>query len=919
MKSIQNMLRGGSALSALAIIGAGAFAAAPAMAQDQAAASANADIVVTGSRIARPDLTSNSPTTIVSSELIAQSGRKNIEDVLNQLPQVAPGLNSNVNNGGDGTATVDLRGLGPSRTLVLINGRRLVPSTNTGRTDLNNIPSHLIERVDVVTGGASAVYGSDALAGVVNFILKRNFEGVELGGQYGVTERGDSDAYDIYGIFGANTADGRGNVTVHADYFQRQGSFQSERGWSKIDLQGNGSSTGVAGRFDNNPLNAFPSASNYSFGTNGVPRPFVNKLPELNNGVGDRYNFAPVNYLQTPQKKFELNLLGHYDLGGNNEIYTEGLYINNRVTLQLAPTPATNIAVDPLSPALTPEARALLATRPNPTAPVILRRRMADVGPRIQDLEFNTYQITLGARGDIAPGWNYDFYYSYGRTDQTSSLTNDISKTRFIAGLNGCPVGSPTGCISLGNAFGGTLSSAQADYIRIGSSVDNFSFDRTNVVGAISGKIVDLPAGPLGVSIGGEYRRDSSSFKPSESSRLGDLGGFNAQSAISGNFNVKEVFGELNVPVLKDAPFAHYLGFEAGARYSDYSTVGGQWTYKIGGEYAPISGLRFRSMYQRATRAPSVFELYQAGDQNFPTVNDPCASKLANNNPQAISASTAAICRIQLNGLDVIANPITQSNSQVESRNVGNTNLGPEKSETFTVGAVLTPKMVPGLNLSVDYYSIKLENYIDRLAGGSAALVNACFASGVTTAAAYNSNAYCRYVSRNASGELFLTVPLANAGSLKTRGIDFAGSYSFTLFGPDNKFAVNANMTRLLAYDLDGTRYEGLSTADRGTLPKWRSNVRLSYTRGDLTAAVNWQRIGEVLDSGGSEGWVKSQNYFDLNVKYGLGKLTLYAGVINLFDKMPPMVLNGVTNSNTDNSMYDSLGRRFFTGASFKF
>ena len=921
------LLRAGAAP---VILGASLIAT-TALAQDVpqgADAASNDTIVVTGSRIARPDLQSNSPISIVSADVIQSAGKANIEDVLNQLPQVQPGLNAASNNPGDGTATVDLRGLGANRTLVLVNGRRLVPATNDGRTDLNNIPAGLIERVDVVTGGASAVYGSDAIAGVVNFILKNDFEGVELNGQYNLSDRGDSATYNFGGIIGGNFADGRGNVTFAVDYYDRKGTFQSERPYTAIDANG-GSGTGVAGGFDNSPTNPFgayngnPAGINYAFNPDGTPRRRINTL-----GVGgDRYNFAPVNYLQIPGTRLQLNMLSHYDVNDNITVFAEGMYTDSRAQIQLAPTPATNILVDPTSPALSQEARDLAATRvfdptsalpTGPNAPLIFRRRMSDVGPRIQDFNYDVYQVTAGVRGDILDGWKYEVYYSYGRTENTTALTNDVSRARLVAGLNGCPVGSPDTCVPLTNAFGGVLSEAEANSIRIGSSVDTFVFSRQNVVATLGGTLVDLPAGPLAISIGAEYRKDSSNFQPSESSRTGDLGGFNAALPVKGSFNVKEFFGEISIPLLKDSAVGHYLGLEGGARYSDYSSVGRVFTWKAGGEYAPFESLRFRGLYQVATRAPSVFELFQSGDQDFPTIDDPCASTLPDGSAQTIPGSVATICGLpqQLPGVN-LAN-YAQLNTQVEARNVGNANLDAEKSKTFTLGGVFTPTFVPGLSLSVDYFNIKITDYIDRIGGGAVALVDGCFASGVTTAAAYDANPFCSLVTRNASGELFITVPLVNNSTLKTNGFDFAANMPFRI-GESSKLTLNANATLLKKYSINGTRYDKLTTGDRGTLPKWRTNVRATYAVNDLTFAVNWQRVGSVLDVDGTGEKIKAQDYFDLNGRIAIGDhLELFAGIQNLLDNKPPLITNGL-GPNTDGSTYDVIGRRLFTGAKLRF
>ncbi len=897
--------------------------AAPQAAEDGAA---GGEIVVTGSRIARPDLTSNSPIAIVSGEAFKEQGAINVESVVNLLPQVTPSLNGTVNNGGDGTVTVDLRGLGARRTLVLANGRRLVPSTNRGVVDLNIIPPLLIERVDVVTGGASATYGSDGLGGVVNFILKKNFEGFQASGQIGTTGRGDSSTYTYGGIVGANISDGRGNVTAAISYTDRKPSFQSQRSFLRID-QNRGSATGIAGRLDNAPLNPFASGVSQAFNANGSVRPFIDQLPETNAGVGDRYNFAPLNYVQTPQKRTTINLLGHYDVTEKIEFFFDAFYVNSRVDLQLAETPATNILVSPNSPLLSASAIALAATRPNPLAPLVFRRRMTEVGPRQQNFKFNDYQATVGLRGDLTDKINYEVYYTYGRVESSQNIRNDVSRQRLTAGLNGCPVGSPTGCVPV-NAFGpGNISPAAANFIRITSATDLFTFNRKNLVGSVSGELFDLGAGPIGFAIGGEYRKDSSSFTPSDPSQRGDITGFNASAPISGGFDVSEAFAELRVPLLADKPFVENLTLDLAGRYSDYSTVGSNYTYRIGGEYTPIKGIRFRGLYSRATRAPSVFELFQAGDQNFPTVVDPCARIRANGTMVAApSAAVSQVC-ILSGAPDPRTVIVAQTNSQVEARDIGNPNLREEKSDTYTAGVVLTP--IRNLSLSLDYFDIKVKGYVARAFGGSQGLVSACFNSGVTTAAQFSANPACRFVARDLGGNLFLQSPQTNASKLITRGFDFGAQYDFGLnFAglKDSKLSLRTDVTYLMDYKFDGQEFAGFASGDFGTLPHLKANTRVTYSGGPISTTLNWRFVGRSRDTMGDitdpTGFtrIKAQSYFDLSATFRANKNFEFSlGVLNLLDNDPPSVNAGFTNTNTDETLYDVLGRRFFAGATIKF
>lgn len=874
-------------------------------------------IVVTGSRIARPNLESNSPISVVTPEVLQTKGTVNIERVLNEIPQIQPGLTANTNNGGDGTVTVDLRGLGPTRTLVLVNGRRLVPGSNSGRTDLNNIPANLIKRVDVVTGGASAVYGSDALAGVVNFILKDDFEGLELGTQYGISSRGDGSEKSVFATFGANFADDRGNIVASLSYSDRNSISQSARKAFAVDING-GSSTAPAGRLDG--VRVGPSNGNAAFNADGSLRPFVNNFDVSNPALTDRYNFAPVNLLQTPLKRFIFNALAHYDITDSITAYFEGSYTDGRTSIQLAPSPLTDsnsmvpIRVSPTNPALSAATRAQLAALGR-TTPIPFRRRLLEGGPRVQSFNNKVFQTNVGLRGDIAGKWKYDVYYSYGRTEQAATLQGDFSRSRISQNLLGCLPGSYAGCRPIDFFGPGKITASDLKQISIRSSTDNFVFERNLVAGSITGDVVQLPGGALGVAIGAEYRKDSSSFVPSNDAQTGDLVGFNALLPTAGSFDVKEIYGEINAPLLKDVPFAHALELEAGARYSDYSSVGGSFTYKVGGRYSPIEDVTFRGLYQRATRAPSVFELFQAGDQAFPVVNDPC------NQVAATNARLTAICIAS-----GVANPATfvQNNSQIQANLFGNPNLKEEKSNTYTFGALIQPHFVPRLNISIDYYHIKINNFISRIAGGTSGLVATCFAKSITTAAGFQADPICGLITRPA-GDLLANVPLVNGdgdlipgggrNNLLTSGIDFSISYNVDVLG--GKLGLAGNLTYIEKYKFNGSEFAKLLSQDFASNPELRSNARISFDTDVFGVSLNWQRIGKLTEEV-SATKIRAANYFDLGLNAKIpGGLTLFGGINNIFDRDIQQIPNQISNS--DVSTYDPVGRRFFIGAKLKF
>jgi iron complex outermembrane recepter protein len=902
----------------------------PSLAQDAPRAETE-EVIVTGSRIARPDLSSPSPITIVNEDFFRQKGTVNVEEVLNQLPQVVPGLGAQVNNGGDGTATVDLRGLGPTRTLALVNGRRFVPATNTGRIDLNAIPSQLIERIDVVTGGASAVYGSDALSGVINFVLKDNFEGIELGGRYGTSAHSDAESQDAYVLLGGNFADNRGNATLAATYLSRKALFQDARDFSRIDKQGNGSATAPAGRLDDSPFNPFGGDGGaFVFDPDGSVRPFDNRLPETNNGVGDRYNFSPTNYLVTPQTRYSLSGMAHYDVTDATRAYAELYYINNEQDLSLAPSPVLNLVVPVTNPLLSPSARALLAGRPDPNAPGIFRKRFTDLGNRQALNDFNTTQGVLGLKGSIGSSqWEWDAYYSFGRTDSNVSIRGDISKSRLNASLAGCPSSGGLqlvpGCRVVDFFGPGKISQADSDFLRIADATDSFRFSRHLAQANVTGPFGSLPGGDIRWAFGYEFRQDDSTFTPSEPSSRGDLSGFNPQAAIDGGFRVKELYSEVSLPLLKDLPGVRMLEAGVAGRYSDYSTVGGLTTYTGRLEWKPIDALRVRGTYSKASRAPSVFELFQAGDTNFPSVDDPCALVLADGSEQDVPGAVQTVCRLQ--GITSGTLPV-QANAQIQTRQVGNPNLSEENAKSYTFGLVWQPEFVHNFSSTLDYFHINVDGYVGRLAGGVTEEVNACFNSGVTTAAAYAADPFCSQLSRTASGELTGTEPLVNSGTLVTSGLDLALNYALDLDQvglPESAGRVTFRMDgqRLHSYNFNGGDYAGLTSASFGTLPRYRGNLRSVYERGNFQTSFNWNYIGGVDEGNpGETGLVPhgSISYFDLFARYNfLSKVELAAGVTNLLDRQPPIILTGFTATNTDNTTYDGIGRRYFVSTRVQF
>jgi iron complex outermembrane receptor protein len=931
---------------------------APAFAQTAAAAPEKAAevIVVTGTRIARQDLVSNSPLTTVTSETIQETGSLNTEELLNALPQVVPGLTSASNNPSDGTATVDLRGLGASRTLVLVNGRRFVPAQRTSVVDLNSIPAGLIDRVEVVTGGASAVYGSDALGGVVNFRLKKNFQGIEAAAQYGRSGEGDGEQFTTSLLMGANSDDGKGNVTAFVSWYNRNAVLASKRPWAAANFVG-GSATGTA-RADAQALNPFRAVGgntitgNAAWRAGGTVAAFQNNLPKDNGpigvGNGDRYDFNPVNFIYSPAERVNLSFVSQYEINKYAEVYADIFYSDSRNSAQLAPTPMTNLLVPANNPFIlaSPSATALVNSRPNAAAPLVVRRRMIEVGARVETRDSDLYVGTFGLKGEFGEsGFNYDFYVQHGRTEFNVGIQNDVSRSRMTAAVNATSTNDCgaalkaifPGCVPV-NIFGppGSITKEQADFIRL-NFLDTTVYEQNIAAFSVSGDLFNLPAGPVGVAMGIEYREDTLEYKPDAAKASSDIFGFNAERPVNGEYDVVEIFGEAAVPILTDVTFAKSLSLDLGVRYSNYSTVGVLTTYKAGGEWEPVDGLRFRGMFQAASRAPNVFELFQQGDQGFPAVVDPCATVLLNGTTRTLSAKTAAFCQTQL-GFNPNTQPggFVQTNSQIEAFSYGNPQLEEEQSETVTLGLVWQPKFVDGLSVTLDYYDISVENYIGALEGGTNGVIAACFASAdLSSSACQSSDLGLPLIFRDGSLELKARVPTVNVSALETAGYDLAVNYrtdlsSLGVSWLDGKFTSNLLISYLDNWTLDEVDYSGEYGSGNisQALPEWRGNLGLGYDFANLGFTWNINFYGDGLNRGGDEddpetgivSKVDNTFYHDVQVRYDLNPATqLTLGVKNVFDKEPPLLGFGAVDGNTDPNVFDPIGRFVYGAVRLKF
>lgn len=1034
-KTFRNRLLASSVFAGAAM----AVVAAPAVAQEDDAEAVQETVLVTGSRIAKQDFVSNSPIATVDAETFELTGSVNTEDVLNSLPQAIPGFDRTSNNPGDGTATANLRGLGSARTLVLVDGRRMVPARSDGVVDLNTIPPAMIERVEVITGGASAVYGSDAIAGVVNFILKDDFEGFEANlGYESTVEYGDAQFWSADFTIGANFDNGRGNVTTNFSFTDREDVFASQRDFAAIIPGGGGSSgvpdghsfdtfnfsalgtapvlnptdpaaiacglegTSIVDRDgslataddDGNPLTPFTSGDEFC-GGQSIFAGADGFRPWIDSGANsDRYNYAPVNYLQLPQERFASTTIARYEITEDMEVYGRFTGSFNQVPQQLAPTPAfTSITTGVDNPFLSANAQAAfaeLAQRQidnaaadlaglNPadfdtnqefldaqaaaqtalnnitanndtdgdgvadTLTTFIGRRMEETGGRISNDDRFAFQFQVGLQGTIADRYDYDVYFQKGRTQNNNDLQGDISLDRYLQAVNvttdtgGNPVCTDTsgGCAPL-NIFGeGNISSEAATFVRNrinAKSEYNQTVFGMSLAGDTSG-LIELPGGPIGWAVGGEYREEDFEFRPSDALANGNILGFNAAPPVAGGFDVYDVFAEFYAPILSDVQFAEILAIEGAIRVSDYSTVGQTEAYKIGGEWAPVEGLRFRTLFNTAVRAPNVAELFSPQSNGFPGAQDPCSTT-----NQPVANGIATLCAATGVPANLIgdtaagepANPAfyQQRNSQIESLFNGvNPNLAQEEAETLTVGAVWEPYFIDGLTLAVDYYSIEIEDYITTLGGGTQGVLDQCYG------AAFNpnqdpNNPFCIALNRQSNGEALPLVPNANSGFLETSGIDISANYGFDVDAIPGDFTVTYAALLLDKWDFQASEASDVQDCAGffgnfcdDPIPEYKHNATFGWANGPFQAQLRWEYIGEVEDDGGSGTTIDATSYFNVNGAWDINdNLRISGGIDNLLDEEPQILSDDIAEqANTYPGTYDVFGRTAYVSAKIRF
>jgi outer membrane receptor protein involved in Fe transport len=984
--TLRRRLLGTSMFAGAAIVAATALMSTPVLAQD-AEDDQVEDIVVTGSRIARQDYVANSPIVTVSQEDFQATGSVNIDTLINDLPQFTPATNATSNNPSNGgQANVQLRGLGTTRTLVLLNGRRIVPSNASSVVDLNILPTALIRSIETITGGASSTYGSDAVAGVLNFLLNDDFEGVQVDLQYGETDRNDGGTDSVSLTVGGDIADGRGNAVVSFSYSHREAIFNAARGFASIGGFSGASPLGNT-VFDATNLpsaaavtaainGAIPSHT-FGFNNNGTLfthqgyRDFISpggidydgsRQPGPLQSADFLYTTAPLNYMILPQDRYNVFGAVNYEINPAAEVYTEFLFSQYETANVLAATPGagpvTGFRVPSTNPFISAELAGVLASRPNPTATFRLDKRFSALGPRRGSESYNVYQVTTGIRGDLAGtrDWTYDMFLSYGRVDNVTTQSGNVSRSQVQRLLEAADGGRSL-CAGGFNPFGETqLSAACASFIgRL--SKNTVTNDQRVFEINLQGGVFDLPAGEVRVALGGGYREQNYNFVPdallSGSFVLNgitgpDVAGFNAAQPLSGADQVYEGYAEVLIPLLRDLPLIRNLETNLGYRLSSYDTIGTAESYKADLNWEIVDGLRLRGGIQRAVRAPSIGELFGPQNLNFPNVGaptstagarqfsgDPCDIRGAYRAPGAAGAAAVRTLCLAQGVPAAVIDTYTFANQQVSGLTGGNPNLSEETADSYTVGvtwqSTFANPWLSGLSASVDYYDISIENVVGTVAVTEQ--FRRCFNFDGTSNPSYDqNNFFCSLFQRDRNtGQVINTFETnSNLATLETSGIDFQVDWNVTLAdigAPDwGQLAFNITGTKLDTWqrqDLPGGAFTDRTGTVSNTLgltfPEWKFLTSLNWAYGPVNVGVRWRYQGEVANFNNRAQIIDGIDYFDLNTSWAVNDtVSLRAGVNNLTDELAPVYSPSIA-SNTDPSTYDVLGRRYYVGLTARF
>lgn len=874
------------------------------------------EVVITGSRIARSNLTDYGQITVVDAKEIELSGVTTIDELLRGFPSVTlQGINRNNNNGGNGFATLDLRNLGAARTLILVNGRRYISEI----VDINDIPVQMIERVEVLLDGASAVYGSDAIAGVINFILKDDFEGISAEVVGGMTPRIDGESIALAVTGGVGNA--KGNITAGLQYLNRDKIEQKDREWAQEPLVYSGFKN--AENLNDGTFDLYGSSFVPEGRTRGVFfRPDAETgssyQPFFSGNLDQRYNYGEEQWLSGTQERFGLVLLSHYELFESVELYGEGTYSKRMSRNQLASQPvgpgnSTYIAgfqVPVTNPYIPDDFK---STLPPGLTHFQLNRRMVEVGNRIYDTESDSFRFLGGLHGDFLEDYFYDVNAGFARNRYSVETLNSINQARLLESADPalCAANAERGCV-VGNFFGaGALNSTPGaiDYIRYTDHLlggDDF----VSLAATLGGDLFELPGGKLGLVLGYEFRDRNGFTRPDAIVVSGDTAG-NGQDPTEGGYDAHEIFAEASVPVVKDVPVLDHVTLDLSGRWSRYSTFGSEFTYRGGLSWSPIEDIRLRGIYSTAFRAPTIGDLYGGSADSYEVLTDPC-NEWGTLDPSSEEAKNCA-----RDGVPPDYNQNNDIGSQIRTNVGGNPVLEAETARVVNAGIVITPKFAPdvlgGLYATFDFYKIRVDNAITNPQPQT--ILDSCYES------PDKSHPNCANIARGPTGGInSLDAKVQNIGQIDTMGLDFTVGYGFDLklFGLDDvgRFDIAFQGNYLLEYKElnlgEESDLTGMITPGQGSYARFRWRLLTSFTTGPWQLSSIVRYIGpadifgllpEDLDANTR---VSAVAYWTLALSFEQDAWSATIGVENVLDQPPPFFLE--SGQNASESTHDFVG-----------
>lgn len=908
-------------------------------------------IQVTGSRIKRTDLETASPVQITTQEEIAVAGFTRVEDMMNSLPQIEASSTAFQSNGASGTATLDLRGMGSQRTLVLINGRRTqAGGIYTQSADINQIPAALIQRVEVMTGGGSTVYGADAVAGVVNFIMDDKFEGFEVsvGGtgyqhnndnkyiqelmdkrnfEYPTGNSGiDGTSFDFSATMGGDLG-GKGHVVGYVTYTKQNELRQAARDYSSCALNAAGTACGGSGNaiipnFYVSKANADGSFNwdDFKYWTLGQDSSFIPSS-------GNVYNYAPINHFMRPDKRHTFGLFADYEINEHFRPYMEAMFMRDQTTAQIAESGTffnDNYVIDINSPLLTDAQRNQLKTTfgiaDGEKFATYIGKRNVEGGPRANQLEHSSFRLVLGTEGSIDDNWSYDVVAQYGSTSSSSAYINDFFGPRIATALSANGEACTGDCIPY-EVFKYNGVSAEAASALTGTAILNGVTEQIILGGYVTGELdMALPSSdyPIAVVFGSEYRKEKFGRTADEVYAQGLLLGQGGPTkSLNGEYDVTEFYTEISLPIVQGAEFAENINVDLGYRWSDYSTSGSVPTYKVALEWKVTDDWMLRSSFNRAVRAANNGELFAQQSQGLWGGSDPCGPT---KELTAEQCARTGLSSAQY-GASILKSPADQYNGFFG----GNPELKPEEADTVTLG--LVGNVSDDFNFSIDYWDIKLDGAIGTI--NPAETLKQCGLTGDAV--------FCDNISRTpGSGSLWVGTGRVNAtninlGELHWEGVDLSANYNTEVMGGNLSAAlIGTYMLTKETVSIPGVSdpIDCVNTLDDNCFaqPKWRHVLTLNYDTGSFwRATAKWRYYGAVEEYTGSDTLVpdgiSSQSYLDLKGSFVVNDYTsVLIGVNNVMDKETPLVGGTLsTNANAIAGFYDTLGRYLHASVSFKF